>query len=166
MWQRHAARWGHKRAKQTHTHTIFCSPWCSLQEAIKANMVPCLCDGCMYQSMSLLLWTMQQKPAIALVGLHSCVTWFIWHTDKDAFTNVVRLCMHVPIYTMSAAALGSFQLTALTCHMFTGKHVVGEGISVAHVGCSVLSWERYNVNTASSKQRLPKHTGLCLPSGI
>lgn len=92
-------------------------------------MVPCLCDGCMYQSMSLLLWTMQQKPAIALVGLHSCVTWFIWHTDKDAFTNVVRLCMHVPIYTMSAAALGSFQLTVLTCHMFTGKHVVGEGIS-------------------------------------
>lgn len=45
-----------------------------------------------------LLWTTTAAEAMGFVGIHSCVAWFVWHTDKDAFANAVRLCTHMPIH--------------------------------------------------------------------
>lgn len=95
---------------------------CSLQEPINANMVLCLCDGCMYQSMSLCYgWC--NRSQLALVD-HSFATWFIWHTDSDAFMWRICACM---CQSSARRYLWFFWPTALTCHMFIGEHVVDRG---------------------------------------
>lgn len=45
-----------------------------------------------------LVWLTTAAEAIGFVGIRSCVAWFMWHTDKDAFANALRLCMHMPVH--------------------------------------------------------------------
>lgn len=133
------------------TPIICCSLWCSLQHPIYANMVyVCmyLSDGCPND-----LRVFVTRSAIARVGAHWC-----------ACINMC-LCMHVPVCVQLYLQQGmrSFQPSALTCHMFTGKHVVGRESQWCMWYVHNNQWLTHNMNITSNSPHTRRH-GFILES--